>query len=428
MNRSLCIGLLLAGSVLVSGGNRAAVAQPAPADRFAALAESATGKRSPRLDGFEEALLSLMDKWKLPGAAAAVAKSGRLVYSRGFGLADVDKNQAMPPDALFRIASISKPITAAAILKLVEQGRLDLAGKAFGLFANISPPAGKQVDPRLASITIRQLLQHTGGFDRGKSFDPMFQPGTIAKAVGVQPPPGPSAILRFMKGQPLDFDPGSRYAYSNFGYSVLGRIIEKVTGQSYEQATLSLVLAPAGITRMRLGHTRLRDRAEGEVHYHAASGPAPQPSVFPGEADAPAPYGGFYVEAFDAHGGWIASPVDLVRFVTALDGSRPPALLKPETVRLFETRPRPPLPADASHYYGLGWSIATSRAGASWRHTGDIPGTSTILVREASGVTWCVLFNSNGADGFYHELEGMLSTEINQIEDWPRHDLFGSLH
>ena len=79
-------------------------------------------------------------------------------------------------------------------------------------------------------ITTRHLLQHTGGWDRDKSFDPMFRPREISRTLGVASPPGPRDILRYRLGQPFEFDPGTRYAYSNFGYCVLGRVIEKVTG------------------------------------------------------------------------------------------------------------------------------------------------------------------------------------------------------
>ena len=124
-----------------------------------------------------------------------------------------------------------------------------------------------------------------------------------------------------MLGRQLDFDPGARFAYCNFGYSLLGRVIEKQTGMSYDQATQQLVLRPAGITAMQLGRTRVQDRAEGEVRYYHHAGAERVASVFLYEKEKVAwPDGGFYVEAFDAHGGWIASAVDLARFVTAIDG------------------------------------------------------------------------------------------------------------
>ena len=124
------------------------------------------------------------------------------------------------------------------------------------------------VDARLRDITILQLLQHTAGFDRGVSFDPMFQYSRISQAMNVDSPPKHRAIIEFMLEQPLDFDPGSKYAYSNFGYCVLGRVIEKVTGQTYEQYVQEQVLNPVGVTAMRIGLSLPEDRAENEVLYY----------------------------------------------------------------------------------------------------------------------------------------------------------------
>ena len=119
-----------------------------------------------------------------------------MVYARGFGFADVAAREAVGPDSLFRIASVSKPFTSAAIFQLMERGKLKLDDKAFE-FIRIQPhlEAGAEVDPRLWQVTIAQLLQHSGGFDRGKSFDPMFRPIDIARSVSTArlPSPGTSS-------------------------------------------------------------------------------------------------------------------------------------------------------------------------------------------------------------------------------------------
>src|SRR6187455_122741 len=109
-------------------------------------------------------------KLKTPGGALAVVKDGRLVYAKGFGLGDVVNKAPVEPTSLFRIASLSKPITAVAVLRLAQEGKLDLDAKAFALL-DLKAPEGSSVDPRLAVITIRQLLQHTGGWNREKSSD-----------------------------------------------------------------------------------------------------------------------------------------------------------------------------------------------------------------------------------------------------------------
>src|SRR5262249_37347090 len=149
-----------------------------------------------------------------------------------------------------------------------------------------------------------------------------------------------------MLGHPLDADPGSRYAYSNFGYCVLGRVIEKISGQSYEAFVREKILAPLGITRMRIGATLDGHQAPGEVRYYTPNN-ATGTSVFPGGEEVSGPYGAFFLEAMDAHGGWIASAIDLVRFASALNDPAHSPILRTETMALLHEPPAPPVSRQA---------------------------------------------------------------------------------
>jgi N-acyl-D-amino-acid deacylase len=191
-----------------------------------------TGDAVPGMASFDQGVRDVMQKYKIPGGAVAVVRNGKLLYARGFGYADVENKTLVQPDALFRIASVSKAITSAAIMKLVEDGKLALDDRVAPLIADLTPPAGATVDPRWDAITIRQLLDHTGGWDRDKpgGFDPMFVPAMAAAAVGAPAPASAETIIRFMKGRPLDFNPGEKFVYSNFGYCILGRVIESLSG------------------------------------------------------------------------------------------------------------------------------------------------------------------------------------------------------
>src|SRR5262245_36123915 len=120
------------------------------------------GTQDDGLKSFDEPMEAQL-KLKTPGGALAVAKDGRLVYAKGFGLGDVVNKAPVEPTSLFRIASLTKPITAVAVLRLAQEGKLDLDAKAFALL-DLKAPDGATVDPRLAEITVRQLLQHTGGW------------------------------------------------------------------------------------------------------------------------------------------------------------------------------------------------------------------------------------------------------------------------
>ena len=165
----------------------------------------------------------------MPGLALAVTDYGRLVYARGYGYADVATGEKVTPKSLFRIASISKPITAVAILQLVEQGKLGLDDRVFEVLDYHSEIAQiGDFDDRQRKITIRHLLEHRGGWDRGISFDAMFQSVRFANELDVPAPANPEIVIRAMLRKKLDFEPGYRYAYSNYGYCLLGRVIEKL--------------------------------------------------------------------------------------------------------------------------------------------------------------------------------------------------------
>jgi CubicO group peptidase (beta-lactamase class C family) len=382
-----------------------------------------SGTAVPGMASVDSVITELMTRWDIPGGAVGIVRDGRLVYARGFGYSDVASETVTRPDDMFRLASVSKPVTAVAILRLVEEGRLSLDEPAFALLPDLTPLPGATVDPRLASVTVRHLLEHSGGWDRALSFDPMFRPTEIAAATGTPAPASAEAIVRYMLGQPLDFDPGTRYAYSNFGYAVLGRIIERITGASYEGFVQEAVLAPAGVTRMRLGRSLLADRAPGEVRYYD---PATVSAVFPGAGAVPLPYGGFNIEAMDAHGGWIASTVDLLRFETAVDllPSRPD-VLTPASIGLMTAKPASPLWDGSPVHYALGWLVHPVEG--NWWHGGSLPGTATIMVRTGTKLAWVALFNAHPTmpnATIEAELDDAMWEAVNGVTAWPAHDLF----
>lgn len=395
-----------------------------------------TGEAFEQLVSFDELMRTFVRDNQIPGAALAVGRQGRLVYARGFGYADVQRKRPVQPDSLFRIASISKPITAVTIMRLVDQGKLKLGDRVFDLLPHEPHlPHGGQPDPRLQQITIRQLLQHTGGWDRDVSIDPMFQPVKIAHSLGVAPPAQPDHVIRFMMGWQLDFDPGTRHAYSNFGYCVLWRVIEQVTGRGYEAHVRQDVLEPLGIRFMRIGKTLPQGRADREVCYYAGrrrTGVAVVGDHF--AAQVPRPYGAWYLEAMDSHGGWIASAVDLLRFALAIEDVRQSRLLSDESARTMFACPA----GAAGHeddgdpksvYYGLGWSVRqVDQNGRINRwHTGGFDGTSTILVIRHDGLCWAVLFNTSAtSDGRApaRKIDSLVHRAADAVKKWPAHDLF----
>jgi N-acyl-D-amino-acid deacylase len=390
-----------------------------------------TGPALPGFTAVDTAMLSLLEKHASPGGQLAVAYRGRLVLSRGYGYADRDTHALATPDSLSRIASLSKLLTAVAILTLVEEGRLDLDAPAFALLPHLTPARGRTPDSRLSAITVRHLLHHTGGWDRDKSGDPMFKPAIIAAAIGTPPPATTEAIIRYALGEPLDFAPGTRYAYSNFGYAVLGRIVEKLSGQPYADTVRTRLFAPLGVTRPFLGRTAWEQRDPAEFRYHEQPGIAPVRSVFPAtRTSVPQPYGGFYLEAMDAHGQWVTSAADYLRFLCALDGSRPPALLSPASLALLTERPAAPLAQDSAAYYGLGTQVrpihGRSGLGANWWHSGSLSGTITYSVRLASGWSWVAFFNTRPpkSDNFSGDIDKSINAALRAVTPPATGDLF----
>ncbi len=245
----------------------------------------------------DDAIRDYMDKTGTQAATVAISRDGKLLYSRGYGRRDARKRTPTAADTLMRIASVSKPITAAEVRKLVRDGKLTLETPVFPL-VGIKPYNGRLGDPRLNEITVGQLLQHRGGWDRKKTFDPVFATADVEKALHLRRPAAPADVVAYMLARPLQFAPGERSCYSNFGYLVLGRVIAKVTGRPYGEAVRRDILEPLGIKDVKLGHSAVTARDPREVWY-------------------PVPETAFSLEVLEAAGGWIASAPDLCRFLDA---------------------------------------------------------------------------------------------------------------
>lgn len=360
-----------------------------------------SGDEVAALRALDELMLRYVTDHGSPGAALAVSRQGKLIYARGFGWADANAQEPVVPRSLFRIASVSKPITAVAVLQLVERGKMQLQQNPFEVIGMGDLLDIDDTDTRLFDVTIGHLLYHTGGWDSDETFDPVFAYRRIAEYFGTAPPPTHRQIIEYMLRQPLQFDPGERHVYSNFGYLVLGRVIEAGSGQTYEAYVTEHVLRPLGITTMRLGRSLPEDRLDDEVVYYAAD-VGPRQAIMDPDRELPRPYT-FARHISDAGGGWVASAVDLVRFADAFNPDAKTTVLSRETIELMFVPPPGALghrvDGTVKEYsYAMGWEIRPfgwNRINdvALVSHDGRIPGTSAIIVRRADGVNWAVVFN-----------------------------------
>ena len=382
-----------------------------------------TGDAKPNLAPFDTMMTGFVKTQRIPGASLAVSRNSKIVYARGFGHADRDTSRPVQPDSLFRLASISKPLTAVAVMQLVEQGKFGLDDRIFELL-----PAQewlpKKHDERLRKVTVRHLLQHTAGWDRAKSFDPITRVHDIARDRDKPLPVDVSDVIRYTLGLPLDFDPGTRYAYYNVDYLLLGRLIEQISQEKYEHRVKQQVLAPAGITRMQLGRAWKEDLAPDEVRYYDSRN-RELVAVCGSKLGSKVPqvYGGENFEAYEAHGGWIGSAVDLVKFISCFDNVHHPKLLKADTLQTMWGRPEGIAGHDADGkprdmYYACGWNVrpAGTNGGVNAWHSGLIAGTSTLLVRRHDGTNWAVLFNTDSnSEG--KTLSSLIDPLVHQAAD-----------
>jgi CubicO group peptidase (beta-lactamase class C family) len=311
----------------------------------------------------------------VPGFSVAFGREGQIAFEAGYGFADVEKKESVTPQHRFRIASISKPITATAVMMAAEKGLLKLDSKVFGPQGILGETYGAGLPEKITSITVDHLLMHTSGGWGNDRNDPMFADKAMTHD---------ELIPWALKNGVQPNEPGKAYAYSNFGYCVLGRVLEKVTKMPYETLLKEHVLTKCGVTSMQLGGNTLAERKPKEVVYHMP--------------DAEAPYR-MNVTRMDAHGGWISTAGDLVRFAGGLE-----KLINADSMRTMTT-------AGVSASYARGWNVNKV---PNWWHTGSLPGTATIMVRTAKGICWAGLMNtrSEGLGGRLDELMWKLARAV----------------
>lgn len=373
----------------------------------------------PEAERFDRAIEQFMRKWEIVGASLAIMKDGNLVYAKGYGWADREDSVKMEVRHIMRIASVSKLITATAVMKLYEQGRLKMDSKVFGPEGILNDPLFLDyTDKRVERITVEQLLRHRAGFSV-RAGDPMFDPGMVRTFLGL----GPGALtnddyVRYAVKRGLGYTPGGRSYYSNLGYVVLSRVVEKVSGVPYEKYIKDSIMAPIGCYDMHLGHSRHEQKLENEVRYYETT-----------EAELVPPYdgsggkmvskseGGNDIQGLTGAGGWVASPTELLRFVSAVGGNPSTAnILNAETIRYMTTPLKGQLP--------IGW-MRTNEHG-EWSRTGSMAGTSALLRKQSNGYVWLFVTNTSSWKGsrFHNYINSTLKTAFSKVTEWPERDMF----
>lgn len=361
---------------------------------------------------------AFLKKWRIYGASLAITKKERLVYAKGFGIANKETGEEVKPGHLFRIASVSKLITAVAVMKLYEEGLLDLDETVFGVDGILNDPVYMiYKDKRMEDITVRHLLNHTAGWSR-YSGDPMFSSLYIARKMDVEAPVGFSDVLQFAISRRLNYKPGTRYSYSNLGYGILGEIIARRSGMAYQDYVVMNILKPLDIHDMHIGKSFYHDKYPNEVRYHSSAGKMTTHSVDGSGEIVPIYYGGNNIELLGPAGGWVASAPELIKFLTAIDGfPEQPDILKPETISQMVD---PNLAGKGL----FGWR-GSDNYGTWWR-TGYLTGSSALMVRQKDGLNWVVMMNTSTYkhSRIHRYVSGMMFNAVNRVDVWPSIDLF----
>jgi len=367
--------------------------------------------------GTEKIVNSFLHKWSITGASIAISKDGKLIYARGFGYADSASHQETQPFNQFRIASISKLITAVGVMKLEEEGKLSLNDKVFGADGILNDPYfSNPKDKRVYDITVAHLLSHQSGWSQ-RYGDQMFMPLVIAEKMGVKPPVDTKTIIRFALNKKLQYTPGAGRAYSNLGYSILGLIIEKVSGMSYEDYCKQKIFEPLGIYDMTIAGNLSTEKTPFEVSYYEPSDVVLKPSIYDTCKMVVPSNGGNDIRALGGAGAWLATAPDLMRLLLAVDGYKSrPDILSDESIRFMTD--------NNNGFAPVGWK-ATVEDGTWWR-TGSFPGSAGMMKRQSDGISWVVLFNSSAWNGpeIYSYINNMMYRVESQFKSWPSYDLY----
>lgn len=317
----------------------------------------------PKNDQFDSSFNQFLSTSEHQGAAVGMMHHGKLVYTQGYGRTADDKK--VTPETLFQPSSISKSLTAVAILKLAEEKKLSLTDKVFGKYGilnHLSPWSAHRPDKRLYDITVDDLLRHAAGWNSNKPplFDPLLNDLYLSKGYRVpnimnimklKKKAEPKDILKYVMSLPLHFQPGTQSVYSNLGYFVLSKIIEKVQDYDYQTFVRRVILEPCGMWHTKMDiHNLLEPNATHNKH-----------NTVEFTKTDPA-----YMESVAASSilGWFTNVYDIMRFVRCLDHSGNHHLLTEHSVKLIMEKPSRII-GDVETWMGAGFNV--NKNGFIWQ-------------------------------------------------------------
>ena len=372
------------------------------------------------LQGMERRIRSYMQQWQLKGVSVAVMRGDSLYYAKGFGWADEEKGVEMGPGHILRVASVSKLITAAGIMRLQEEGKLSVKDKVFGPDGILKDSTYLQsiTDRNYYRITVEDLLRHKAGFTVAGG-DPMFSTRSIMVNNHLTQAPDHATLLRLVLRRKLGYLPGSSQSYSNLGYLLLSMIIEAVSGQSYEDYIQENILRPAGCRDMHIAHNYYKDKYKNEVRNYVPSNEPKVPEFNNSGRQVERCYGGNDITALSGAGAWVASAAELALFVASIDGMPEiPDILSRESIdQMTEYFDK--------ETFSYGWNDTNPETG--WTRSGSFSGTSAMIKYFPDGECWIMVSNtSNWKGSSLARLTATLFSELRRgwSDKFPKQDLF----
>lgn len=336
------------------------------------------------LEGMDRKVEAYLRKWWMKGASLAIMRNDSLLYAKGYGWADEEKEQKMEPGNILRMASVSKLITAAGIMVLQDKGMLSIKDTVFGPTGILNDTIYKFRDRNYKRITVEHLLRHQAGFRR----DPLFSSRDVMHQLKLDHAPSAEDYIGLVMRQSLRFKPGSWQKYSNFGYLLLSRIIEEVSGMPYEKFIQKEVLQKAGCYDMHIAGIYYEDKRKNEVRYYTNEGEGKYVDEYNRSGrTVERCYGGNDITLLSGAGAWCGSPIELARFVASIDGrDEVPDIISKEAVRqMTEYMDK--------ETYSLGWNDTNPRRG--WSRTGTLSGTSALVKYFPDGECWIMITNTS---------------------------------
>lgn len=336
---------------------------------------------------FEKRVNKFLKYWNIQGASVSIAKEGEIVYSKGFGYADTTSKVPVNNNHLFRMASVSKLITAIAVMQLKEEGKLSLDDHVFGEHGILNfAPYTVYRDKKVEQIKVKHLLNHSGGWT-ARYGDPMFINNTIAKRIKKKELVTTEDIITYMLTKRLHFRPGTASYYSNLGFAVLSKVVEGASGLPYETYVRANILIPLGITNMRIGKNRHEEWLPNEVSYYEQPDAIKVRSIYGTGEDVRKCDGGSNIEALQGAGAWIGSSMDMLKLALTIDGEDSYFdILTKESIKEMTT----PVSTGYSPY---GWR--TTNYHGDWLRTGTLAGSSALVKKGSNGLSYVILCNTS---------------------------------